>query len=60
MTLVNDCTCTTTGECLCTKVLHQTIGGVVYQCECECGCMSCEIEYVAEACACGGNCGCSG
>jgi len=48
MTLVNNCECTETGECACED-------GV---CDCECECDTCETEYVAEACACGGNCSC--
>ena len=48
MTLVNDCECTETGECVC--AVHPD------GCMCECECDTCETEYVA--CACGGNCGC--
>ena len=48
MTLVNNCECAETGECLCE----------VDWCNCECECIDCEREYVA--CACGGDCQCSG
>jgi len=53
MTIVNDCECMESGECLCEE-------GV---CICDCECLECEIEYISVfgpgACACGGNCGCS-
>jgi len=49
MTVVNDCTCTETGECLCEEDV----------CTCSCECIECETEYMVEGCACGGNCGCS-
>jgi len=53
ITLINDCICTETGECLCDKDV----------CTCDCECIECEIEYItvhkAEVCACGGNCGCA-
>ena len=39
MTLVNNCNCTETGECLCEE------------CDCECECIDCENEYTA--CVCG-------
>ena len=48
MTLVNDCNCVETGECLCEEMF----------CDCECECVDCEREYVS--CACGGNCQCNG
>ena len=49
ITLVNDCTCAATGECTCEDDI----------CNCECECIECEIDYLTEGCACGGNCGCS-
>ena len=58
MTLVNACTCTATGECLCTETPQSTLGGIIYKCDCDCECVECETEYVAEVCACGGNCAC--
>ena len=48
ITLVNECACTESGECVCEEMY----------CSCECECMECETEYVA--CACGGNCQCGG
>ena len=64
MTLSNDCACTESGECICIKEAVNTEGGVVYdsECSCACQCVECETEYYAaatDACACGGNCGCS-
>lgn len=50
ITLVNECACTESGECICENDV----------CTCECQCIECEMEYLAEACACGGNCRCSG
>ena len=46
MTIVNDCECVETGECICDEMY----------CECSCECEACLTEYVA--CACGGNCSC--
>ena len=49
ITLVNDCECVESGECICDELY----------CKCECECLECEVEYVSDVCACGGNCRCS-
>ena len=49
--VANDCECTLSGECICAVDPDG--------CMCECECEGCETEYVAEVCACGGNCGCA-
>ena len=49
ITVVNDCACVESGECLCEDDV----------CDCECECIECEIEYVACACGRFGECGCS-
>ena len=49
VTTVNDCTCAETGECTCDEDV----------CTCDCECIECETDYIIEACACGGNCGCA-
>ena len=48
ITVVNECACTETGECTCEDDM----------CNCDCECIGCETEMIADACACGGYCGC--